>query len=195
MLGCQVALRCLVYFKKMGLLAGRLPARDPFRTNTGGIIYPTSCESLLATAYQLTNVLHSWVEQPVGTGFTQGEADITNERELATEFAGFLQQFLEVFSELKGKNLYASGESYAGMYVPCEHLLRYSCVNKRGLSACGRYCRLSLRQSGAGGSPAEGHLGHRRHLACLPAFRRPPADGHPSIRLCCGKSSEYVNGY
>jgi len=29
-----------------------------------------------------------------------------------------LQQFLEVFSELKGKNFYASGESYAGMYVP-----------------------------------------------------------------------------
>ncbi|KZT23191.1 alpha/beta-hydrolase [Neolentinus lepideus HHB14362 ss-1] len=29
-----------------------------------------------------------------------------------------MQQFLEVFSELKGKNLYVTGESYAGYYVP-----------------------------------------------------------------------------
>jgi len=29
-----------------------------------------------------------------------------------------MQQFLEVFSELKGKNFYLTGESYAGMYVP-----------------------------------------------------------------------------
>jgi carboxypeptidase D len=29
-----------------------------------------------------------------------------------------MQQFLSVFSELKGKKLYLTGESYAGMYVP-----------------------------------------------------------------------------
>ncbi|KAJ3551296.1 hypothetical protein NM688_g4786 [Phlebia brevispora] len=59
-----------------------------------------------------------FVEQPVGTGFSQGKPNITNEDELAAQFVGFMQQFLEVFSELKGKNFYASGESYAGMYVP-----------------------------------------------------------------------------
>jgi len=59
-----------------------------------------------------------WVEQPVGTGFSQGVPDIHNDDELAAQVAGFLVQFLEVFSELKHKNFYVSGESYAGFYVP-----------------------------------------------------------------------------
>ncbi|KIY47693.1 alpha/beta-hydrolase [Fistulina hepatica ATCC 64428] len=69
--------------------------------------------------YSWTNLSHViWVEQPVGTGFSQGTPDIDNEDELAAEVVGFLQQFLEVFSELKGKNFYVTGESYAGAYVP-----------------------------------------------------------------------------
>ncbi|KAA1465940.1 alpha/beta-hydrolase [Dentipellis sp. KUC8613] len=64
----------------------------------------------------LSNVV--WVEQPVGTGFSQGQPDISNDDELASEVFGFLQQFLEVFSELKGSNFWVSGESYAGFYVP-----------------------------------------------------------------------------
>lgn len=64
----------------------------------------------------LSNVL--WIEQPVGTGFSQGVPNIANEDDLAAQLVGFLQQFLEVFSELKGKNLYLTGESYAGMYIP-----------------------------------------------------------------------------
>ncbi|KAK0191664.1 alpha/beta-hydrolase [Armillaria mellea] len=64
----------------------------------------------------LSSVL--WVEQPVGTGFSQGTPTITNEDDLAAQLVGFFQQFLEVFSELKGKKLYVTGESYAGMYVP-----------------------------------------------------------------------------
>uniref|UniRef100_A0A0W0FQN8 Carboxypeptidase n=1 Tax=Moniliophthora roreri TaxID=221103 RepID=A0A0W0FQN8_MONRR len=64
----------------------------------------------------LSSVL--WVEQPVGTGFSQGTPNITNEDDLAEQLVGFFNQFLEVFSELKGKKLYLSGESYAGLYVP-----------------------------------------------------------------------------
>ncbi|KAL0948943.1 hypothetical protein HGRIS_009048 [Hohenbuehelia grisea] len=64
----------------------------------------------------LSSVL--WVEQPVGTGFSQGTPDIKNEDDLAAELVGFFQQFLEIFSELKGKNFFLSGESYAGTYVP-----------------------------------------------------------------------------
>ncbi|KAI0689094.1 alpha/beta-hydrolase [Cytidiella melzeri] len=64
----------------------------------------------------LSSVL--FVEQPVGTGFSQGTPNIKNEDDLAAQLVGFMQQFLEVFSELKGLNLYLTGESYAGMYVP-----------------------------------------------------------------------------
>ena len=61
-----------------------------------------------------------------------------NEEELAAQLVGFMQQFLNVFKELEGKNLYLSGESvcpppklferrkfsfgckqYAGTYLPC----------------------------------------------------------------------------
>ncbi|KLO06769.1 alpha/beta-hydrolase [Schizopora paradoxa] len=66
-----------------------------------------------------TNLSHVlWVEQPVGTGFSQGTPSIENDDELAAQVMGFLEQFLEVFSELKGKDFYVSGESYAGFYVP-----------------------------------------------------------------------------
>lgn len=61
----------------------------------------------------LSSVLY--VEQPVGTGFSQGEPDIENEDDLAAEMVGFFQQFLEVFDELKGKNLYLTGESVRGL--------------------------------------------------------------------------------
>ena len=69
--------------------------------------------------HKLASIL--WVEQPVGTGFSQGTPNIHNEDELAAQFVGFLNQFLNVFSELKGKNFYAAGESYAGLYVPCSY--------------------------------------------------------------------------
>jgi len=34
-----------------------------------------------------------------------------DENDVAAELVGFMQQFLEVFSELKGKKLYLTGES------------------------------------------------------------------------------------
>ncbi|KAH8112947.1 alpha/beta-hydrolase [Phellopilus nigrolimitatus] len=69
--------------------------------------------------FSWTNLSHIlWVEQPVGTGFSQGEPSIENDDELAEQVMGFLEQFLEVFGELKGKDFYVTGESYAGYYVP-----------------------------------------------------------------------------
>lgn len=52
-----------------------------------------------------------YIEQPVGTGFTQGTPNIENENDLAGQFVGFLQQFFKVFPELEGKKTYITGES------------------------------------------------------------------------------------
>ena len=52
-----------------------------------------------------------YIEQPVGTGYSQGIPDIKNEEDLAAQFVGFLQQFLKVFPELNGKKTYLTGES------------------------------------------------------------------------------------
>ena len=64
---------------------------------------------------KVTNVV--WVEQPVGTGYSQGQPNITNELELAQEFMGFWRNFIDTF-EIQGRKTYLTGESYAGFYVP-----------------------------------------------------------------------------
>ncbi|KAM5537769.1 hypothetical protein V8D89_008537 [Ganoderma adspersum] len=64
----------------------------------------------------LANML--WVEQPIGTGFSQGVPTIADDDALAAQVAGFLEQFLDIFSELKGSNFWVTGESYAGYFVP-----------------------------------------------------------------------------
>ncbi|GAB7356685.1 hypothetical protein MBLNU459_g7396t1 [Dothideomycetes sp. NU459] len=63
----------------------------------------------------LTNVV--WVEQPVGTGFSQGIPTATNETQVAEQFAGFFKNFIETFG-LQHRKIYITGESYAGYYVP-----------------------------------------------------------------------------
>lgn len=63
----------------------------------------------------LTNMV--WVEQPVGTGFSQGEVTAKNEHDVAQQFLGFFKNFVHTFA-LQGKKVYITGESYAGMYIP-----------------------------------------------------------------------------
>lgn len=67
------------------------------------------------TWVNLTNMV--WVEQPVGTGFSQGTPDATSESDVAAEFLGFFKNFVETFS-LQGRKVFITGESYAGAYVP-----------------------------------------------------------------------------
>ncbi|KAN0140071.1 alpha/beta-hydrolase [Lactarius tabidus] len=63
----------------------------------------------------LSSVLY--VEQPVGTGFSQGLPNAKDENDVATQLVGFVQQFLEIFSEMKGKQFYIAGEGYAAIFV------------------------------------------------------------------------------
>lgn len=58
-----------------------------------------------------------WIEQPVGTGFSQGTRDATNGPELSREFLGFFKNFVDTFS-LHSRKIYITGESYAGFYIP-----------------------------------------------------------------------------
>jgi carboxypeptidase D len=58
-----------------------------------------------------------WVEQPVGTGFSQGVPTATSEADVAAQFLGFWENFVNTFA-LQGRKVYITGESYAGYYVP-----------------------------------------------------------------------------
>ena len=72
---------------------------------------------------------HSWnikanvlyVEQPAGVGFSAygSEADLTTDDLLSSsEFLTALKSFYAKFPTFKGKDLYVTGESYGGIYVP-----------------------------------------------------------------------------
>jgi carboxypeptidase D len=52
-----------------------------------------------------------WIDSPLGTGWSTGAPAAANEHDVSAQLVGFLQQFLGVFSEMKGKNLYLTGES------------------------------------------------------------------------------------
>jgi carboxypeptidase D len=67
------------------------------------------------TWVNLTNVV--WVEQPVGTGFSQGTPTATSEADVAAQFMGFWENFVDTF-ELRNRKVFIAGESYAGYYVP-----------------------------------------------------------------------------
>lgn len=58
-----------------------------------------------------------WVEQPVGTGYTQGKVEAKNERDVAIDFANFFKNFEKLFG-IEDYKIYVTGESYAGRYVP-----------------------------------------------------------------------------
>ncbi|KAF9040776.1 Alpha/Beta hydrolase protein [Panaeolus papilionaceus] len=92
-------------------LAGLLKENGPFTWGTG-TAFP------IVNPYSWTNLSSViWIEQPVGTGFSQGKPTAKNEDDVAAQLVGFLQQFLLVFPEMKMKKFYLTGESFAGTYL------------------------------------------------------------------------------
>ena len=57
-----------------------------------------------------------WIDQPPGTGFSEGDAD-SGEAEVAADMLGFLEAFFKALPQYN-KNFYIFGESYAGHYIP-----------------------------------------------------------------------------
>ncbi|KZT37407.1 alpha/beta-hydrolase [Sistotremastrum suecicum HHB10207 ss-3] len=110
-------------------LAGFLQENGPVSFQPGAKA-PVSNPNAWTTA---SDVL--WIEQPVGTGFTLGTPNIQNESQLATQFYGFLQQFFGVFTELTSKQLFITGESYAGFYIPyiASRIINASAAEKAAL--------------------------------------------------------------
>ncbi|KAH8833996.1 alpha/beta-hydrolase [Flagelloscypha sp. PMI_526] len=105
---------------------------EGFLQENGPITWSWGTAKPTQNEYSWTNLSSVlWVEQPVGTGFSQGEPNIKDENDLAEQLVGFLNQFLEVFGELNGKKLYLTGESYAGYYVP--YIANYIYENPKAL--------------------------------------------------------------
>jgi len=73
-----------------------------------------------------------YVDNPIGTGYSfaadPSEYDATEEA-VAADFYVFLRGFLEQHPEYKGRDMYITGESYAGHYIPA---IAYMLVGERG---------------------------------------------------------------
>ena len=68
---------------------------------------------------QVSNLVY--VDQPIGTGFSYSTdpADaVRDEKRVAEDMLQFLTEFSDAHPELKGRDFYVTGESYAGHYVP-----------------------------------------------------------------------------
>ncbi|KAF6024489.1 CPVL [Bugula neritina] len=62
-----------------------------------------------------------YIDNPVGTGFSftgKDECYAANEDDVARDLYSALNQFFQVFHEHQPNDFYATGESYAGKYVP-----------------------------------------------------------------------------
>lgn len=63
----------------------------------------------------LTNIV--WVDQPTGTGYSNGLPSVTSQDDIAMFFLSFWKHFVELF-DLHQTRVFIAGESYAGRYVP-----------------------------------------------------------------------------
>lgn len=74
-----------------------------------------------------------FIDQPIGTGFGHGKIDnmAQTEDDVRAAFLNFIKGFFKVHPELEGNDLYITGESYAGHYVPALGNLMYFYENNK----------------------------------------------------------------
>ena len=58
-----------------------------------------------------------WIDQPVGSGFSQGEVTARDQFDVARQLMGFWRNFVNLYS-MQGYKVYITGSSYSGLYCP-----------------------------------------------------------------------------
>jgi carboxypeptidase D len=115
---------------------------------------------------KLTNIV--WVEQPIGTGFSQGNVSAVSEEDVAQQFLGFWRNFVDTFG-LHGHKIFIAGESYAGMYIPylADAMLNENDTNYFRLNATMMYDPLINSHDVMRHLPAVAFTDHWRNLMPL----------------------------
>lgn len=108
-------------------LFGLFSEHGPYYVAEGGI--PKLREVTWARRFSML-----YIDNPVGTGYSftgkdQGYA--RNETDVGRDLLEALQQFFTLFHEFAGNEFYASGESYAGKYVPAVAYAIHTAVQPR----------------------------------------------------------------
>jgi carboxypeptidase C (cathepsin A) len=119
-------------------MVGNLGENGPFTVSFDDSYSSDGNEQHHQSKYKLTPNPYSWhnvgdvlyVEQPIATGFsTPGtkDAKVRDQHEMARDFHNFLRSFTDIFTDLHGAELFITGESYAGFYIPsiADHIVRH----------------------------------------------------------------------
>lgn len=96
-------------------LYGLFTEMGPFKVNE-------NADGLEANQYSWNNEYAMlFIDNPFGAGFSYADntkSYVKNEEEVAENLFSLLEQFYTVFPDLQNNELYVTGESYAGHYVP-----------------------------------------------------------------------------
>lgn len=93
-------------------LAAMMTEQGPFWPNENG----TVSENDNAWTNQMNMV---FVDSPAGVGFSEApERYAPNDSQTAEDAYDFTKRFMEVFPDMNTRDMYLTGESYAGHYVP-----------------------------------------------------------------------------
>ncbi|KAF9173482.1 Cell death protease [Mortierella sp. AD011] len=76
-----------------------------------------------------------YIDQPFGTGFSTNNVTVPNEDFIGNTMVNFYLNFFKAFPEMKSKDMYIAGESYAGRYIPymAKHVLDHNDKHKNEL--------------------------------------------------------------
>ncbi|GMM34865.1 hypothetical protein DASC09_021900 [Saccharomycopsis crataegensis] len=91
-----------------------------------------------------------FIDQPGGVGFSDSNDYSSELKDIAANMMTFLKNYFEVFPEDKAKDLYLSGESYAGQYIPyfgAKILAEETDINLKGLLIFNGYIYPDVQQS------------------------------------------------
>lgn len=91
-----------------------------------------------------------FVDQPGGVGFSNDHKYATELKDIATDMLQFIHNYYKVFPEDKSKELYLSGESYAGQYIPyfgAKILSEAPDINLKGLIILNGYIYPDIQNS------------------------------------------------
>ncbi|KAL5345844.1 hypothetical protein ACLOAV_008870 [Pseudogymnoascus australis] len=85
----------------------------------GPVTFPRTATKPQRNDYSWTrgaNVLY--VDQPIGTGFSTGTSNNTDNAHNTAVFVKWLDSFFNTFPEMRSKKIHLMGESYAGVFLP-----------------------------------------------------------------------------
>lgn len=88
---------------------------DGFLKENGPVTWYSGTYQPVPNQYTWANLSNIvWIDQPVGTGYSQGTPNATGEADVAKQFLPFWKNFMDTF-DLHGRKVYVTGESYAGV--------------------------------------------------------------------------------